>query len=506
LVAIGFVLFLIAAGQIYWAKFRRSGLVTQGFYRFVRHPQYIALTLFGVGILLTWGRAITFLAFFLMMFLYYYLAKSEERNCIRLFGDAYERYRKRTSFIIPGDRLLRPLSEKMPRLHLPAPVRVSAAFIVSLAICLAAMWLINAVKVALRTTPYLMADISFGSTGEAITSQTFKSGHAGVVPFVEADRLAVARGPYRNAAAAGFAERALARLRQSKALTNFLAFLNEPGGDVAIVFCGPFEQPETPGQPGARAGERGPLPDPAGPDRVRLVIMRCALAPGASIADALADKSKRQIRGGCIAPVNLATREGEDIVEGEAKTAGPKFPGEQRWDFFLQQFAAQPSPAPASSSQSIQSGGAHSAQLLVVQAPILRTRLDQEFAADVLDRLKDSPKFRERLRMSGTGGNTVAVAFPRPGLNWYREHHGQPQVSVFVMIARRKADAPISDLFRPGGRALCGAFTAEMDFKIEPPEDCIGEISVIGPRRDLEERWHFFLSGLGGMSILAHDH
>ena len=39
-------------------------------------------------------------------------------------------------------------------------------------------------------------------------------------------------------------------------------------------------------------------------------------------------------------------------------------------------------------------------------------------------------------------------------------------------------------------------FTAQLDFGIKPPADPVGEIIVIGPRRDLEERWHFFLSGL----------
>jgi len=151
LVVVGFLVFLIGAGQIYAAKIFKSGLVTRGLYRFVRHPQYIALTLFGVGILLTWGRRITFIAFFAMMFLYYYLAKSEERNCIRLFGEAYERYRKRTSFIIPGDRHLRGLAAKLPKLRLPAAVRVTLAFAVAMAICFAVMWLIQSVSVAGRT-------------------------------------------------------------------------------------------------------------------------------------------------------------------------------------------------------------------------------------------------------------------------------------------------------------------------------------------------------------------
>lgn len=51
LVISGLLLFLVGAAQIYWGKFRRSGLQTRGFYRFVRHPQYVSLTLLGVGIL-----------------------------------------------------------------------------------------------------------------------------------------------------------------------------------------------------------------------------------------------------------------------------------------------------------------------------------------------------------------------------------------------------------------------------------------------------------------------
>ena len=516
LVVVGFAIFLVGAGQIYWAKFRRSGLVTRGLYRFVRHPQYIALTLFGVGILLTWGRTITFLAFFAMMFLYYYLAKSEERACIRLFGEAYERYRERTSFIFPGDRRLRTLRERLPRLGLPAAVRVIGAFVVTMAVCFGLMWLIGAIKQGARTVPHLTLTVPLGPPAEAATPSGIEAGEApragersGGVPFVRSGRLAVARGPYRNAWASGFAERVLLRLRHSKQLAGFLAFLDGPGGDVAIVFCGPLERPETPGRPGMHAGGgpggRGPAPDPAGPDRVRLILMRCTLAEGATIADALADKSKRQIRGGCIAPVNLARPEGEDLVEGAATVAGPGFPGEARWEFFLKQFATQPPSAHRAAALAVP-GQAESATLVVVQAPILRTRIDPAFAEEVRDRLAASPRLRDQLRKSGAGAGIVAVAFPRPGPNWYREHHGKPQVSVFVILAKLAEGADTAALFRPGGRQLLSAFTAEMDFKIEPPADSVGEITMIGPWRDLEERWDFFLSGVGGLTVDVHRH
>ena len=110
-----------------------------------------------------------------------------------------------------------------------------------------------------------------------------------------------------------------------------------------------------------------------------------------------------------------------------------------------------------------------------------------------------SASFRDRLRKSGAGGEIVPVAFPRPGPNWYSEHHGTPQISAFVMLARlRDANSPLDELFQPGGRELLSALIADMDFKIGPDQDSVVQIAPVGPGRDLEERWRFFLSGVGG--------
>lgn len=505
LVAAGFAVFLVGACQIYRAKIRRSGLVTGGLYRFVRHPQYIALTLFGLGILLTWGRAITFLAFFGMMFLYYYLAKSEERNCLALFGKEYERYRERTSFIVPGDRHLRRLRAKRSGFHLPGPIRVAGAFVLMMAVCLALMKLIDVVKMAVRSVPYLTATIRFEPTaaGAPEPRETVVSTTSGGIPFAQAGRLAVVRGPYRNAQAAGFAERLIARLREAGALKEFLAFLDEPGGDAAIAFCAPYEGQEATPEP-TQDERRGPPPDTAGADRVRLIVMRCGLAQGASIGDALADKSKRQIRDACIAQVNLGRPKGEGITEGDLIRPGRGFPAEERWDFLLRQFSAAGSSSPRDTA-SLAPSDATSARLALVCAPILRTRLDSAFAKEILDRLVESSRFRDHLRTSGVGGPVVAVAFPTPGANWYREHHGKPQISICVMMVRLGEGPEMDDLFHPGRRGpLLGAFFSDMDFRIEPPKDSVLEVRPVGPRRDLEERWQFFLSGVGGSSVRYH--
>ena len=127
---------------------------------------------------------------------------------------------------------------------------------------------------------------------------------------MEAGRIAVVRGPTRNAAMPGFAERVLQRLDKSAALKNYLSFLDNPKGDVAIVFCLSSVKSGQPGTSGTRKNNsntdrRGPPQDPSGPDCVRLLVMRCTLKNGNSIADAFADKSKRELRSCCIAPIDL---------------------------------------------------------------------------------------------------------------------------------------------------------------------------------------------------------
>ncbi|MHC4502677.1 MAG: methyltransferase family protein [Planctomycetota bacterium] len=116
LMGLGTLVFLAGAGQIYYAKLARRGLVTGGLYRFARHPQYTALVLFGAGALLTWGRLIAWIAFAGMMCLYYFLARKEERGCAEAFGDDYRAYAARTPFAFPGDRRLAKLvPARLPR-------------------------------------------------------------------------------------------------------------------------------------------------------------------------------------------------------------------------------------------------------------------------------------------------------------------------------------------------------------------------------------------------------
>lgn len=97
----GFLAFCIGAGQVYYYKITRKGAVTGGVYNLVRHPQYISLTICSFGVLLLWPRYIVLLSFITMLFAYYFLAKIEEDQCEEKFGEAYQKYKKRTGMFLP---------------------------------------------------------------------------------------------------------------------------------------------------------------------------------------------------------------------------------------------------------------------------------------------------------------------------------------------------------------------------------------------------------------------
>jgi protein-S-isoprenylcysteine O-methyltransferase Ste14 len=101
LMGIGLAMFLISFIQLYWAKFRKKGVVVAGLYRFIRHPQYVAWSIFGLGIAIFWSRMIVILMYISMLFVYYLLAKSEERECLEKYGESYRSYYQTTGRFLP---------------------------------------------------------------------------------------------------------------------------------------------------------------------------------------------------------------------------------------------------------------------------------------------------------------------------------------------------------------------------------------------------------------------
>jgi protein-S-isoprenylcysteine O-methyltransferase Ste14 len=130
LIAHGLGFFILAAIQIYRGKMKKGGLVKGGMYRISRNPQYLALTLVSVGIILIWGRVFVVILLFLMTFAYYVLARKEEADCLARFGEEYEAYARTVAFLVPGDRIFRGAGRVMEAVVRPRGLRLLLGFVI----------------------------------------------------------------------------------------------------------------------------------------------------------------------------------------------------------------------------------------------------------------------------------------------------------------------------------------------------------------------------------------
>ncbi len=102
LLTVGLGVFVVCATQVYSAKLLRRGVVSRGLYRWIRHPQYLGLGVAGLGLLLYWPRFIILLLYLSMLFVYYLLARHEERRMEARFGEGYRQYQEATWMFLPG--------------------------------------------------------------------------------------------------------------------------------------------------------------------------------------------------------------------------------------------------------------------------------------------------------------------------------------------------------------------------------------------------------------------
>lgn len=148
----GLLLFLMSASQIYKGKITKKGLIKTGIYRKFRHPQYLALTICGLGFILTWGRLISFIAFFIMLWLYYLLAKGEEKNCRTLFGAEYDGYLATTYFLCPGEERLFSSFARLFPARLPAWSKIMISFVITSLLAFSSGYLIIKGKTITRNS------------------------------------------------------------------------------------------------------------------------------------------------------------------------------------------------------------------------------------------------------------------------------------------------------------------------------------------------------------------
>ncbi len=85
-----------------WMKIHRSmGLVTSGIYRYIRHPQYTGIFLMITGWLFRWLNPTILLMYPILLILYYKLARREEQQVLKEYGEAYAIYKEKTPMFFP---------------------------------------------------------------------------------------------------------------------------------------------------------------------------------------------------------------------------------------------------------------------------------------------------------------------------------------------------------------------------------------------------------------------
>ncbi len=91
---------LMAAG---WRKIHgaKGGLVADGPYAYMRHPQYTGLFIVTLGLLVQWPTIITALMWPVLLAAYYRLSGKEEEEMEREFGQAYRTYKEKVPMFIP---------------------------------------------------------------------------------------------------------------------------------------------------------------------------------------------------------------------------------------------------------------------------------------------------------------------------------------------------------------------------------------------------------------------
>lgn len=100
LIVVGFWI-LASAWKVLYAAQRTHRLATTGPYARVRHPQYIGFVLIMTGFLLQWPTLVTLAMFPVLVFMYWRLARREEKDAREAFGEVYRRYEEDTPAFLP---------------------------------------------------------------------------------------------------------------------------------------------------------------------------------------------------------------------------------------------------------------------------------------------------------------------------------------------------------------------------------------------------------------------
>ncbi|MGC9312546.1 MAG: methyltransferase family protein [Sediminispirochaetaceae bacterium] len=86
----------------YWSREENAGrLVTEGLYRYIRHPQYAGFLLLSIGVLFEWVSVLLMLMWPVLAVQYTRLARREEAELEEKFGSHWYEYKAKTGMYLP---------------------------------------------------------------------------------------------------------------------------------------------------------------------------------------------------------------------------------------------------------------------------------------------------------------------------------------------------------------------------------------------------------------------
>lgn len=101
---IGGILMIASAWRVLYQAQKKGVIAQEGLYKFMRHPQYAGFTLLILGFLFQWPTLVTLIMAPILLFKYWQLARSEEKEMLKKFGRTYKAYRIQTPAFLPSLR------------------------------------------------------------------------------------------------------------------------------------------------------------------------------------------------------------------------------------------------------------------------------------------------------------------------------------------------------------------------------------------------------------------
>jgi protein-S-isoprenylcysteine O-methyltransferase Ste14 len=83
------------------AENRPAGVISQGVFKYVRHPVYLSALLVYLGLVVSSLSVAALVVWLLILVFYNYIAVYEEHLLIARYGDAYRAYQRRTGRWLP---------------------------------------------------------------------------------------------------------------------------------------------------------------------------------------------------------------------------------------------------------------------------------------------------------------------------------------------------------------------------------------------------------------------